>query len=133
MDTLENALTKDFNFVYDGNHLSDPNEIDFLDGFDFVVNKWSIKKRKKFVPARQYLHRSGTLFTRLLRDTRGSAVIIIYLNQRHIAGDQQLLQCARMVFHGIEGYIAEVCKEAEGTKIEEPPRRNGLVDESSSA
>jgi len=31
---FENALTKDFNFVYDGIHLSDPNEIDFLDGFD---------------------------------------------------------------------------------------------------
>jgi len=112
VDTIEMALTSDFNFVYDGNHMSDPNENDCLDGFDFVINKWSMKKKKKQVPARQYLHRSGTLFIRLLRDTRGSAIISIYLNQRHIAGDEQLLLCARTVFQGIEHYITEVCKRA---------------------
>lgn len=110
VDIIENALTIDLNFVYDGHHMSDPNEIDCLDGFDFVVNKWSIKKRKKFVPARQYLHRSGALFARLLRDTKGRAIIIIYLNQRHIGGDSQLLQCARTVFHSLEKFISETCK-----------------------
>ena len=112
VDTIEKALTTDFNFVYDGNHMSDPNEIEDLDGFDFIVNKWSIKKRKKFVPARQYLHRTGTLFMRLLRDTRGCAIVIIYLNQRHIAGDMQLLQCARAIFHAVEQYINKVCSDA---------------------
>jgi len=112
VDTIENALTDIFNFVPDGNHMTDPNEIDCMDGFDFVINKWSMKKRKKFVLAQQYLHRTGTLFTRLLRDTRGSAIIIIYLNQRHIAKDGQLLQCARVVFHNMEQYIAKVCKKA---------------------
>lgn len=110
VDTVENALTDIFNFVYDGNHMTDPNDID-LNGFDFVINKWSMKKRKKFVPAQQYLHRTGTLFARLLRDTRGSAIIIIYLNQRHIEKDEQLLSCARAVFHNMEQYIAEVCKK----------------------
>jgi len=106
-------LTNIFNFVYDGDHESDPNEIDCLDGFDFEINKYSIKKKiKKFVPARQYLHRTGTLFTRLLRDTRGSAIIIIYLNQRHIAKDEQLLQCARTVFVRVEQFIADTCKKA---------------------
>lgn len=109
VDKIETALTNDFSFVYDGDHMSDPNEIDCLDGFDFEVNKWSIKKRKKFVPARQYLHRSGTLFTRILRDTRGSAIIFMYLNPRHIAGDKQLLQCARTVFHNVEQYIIQIC------------------------
>ena len=100
-----------FNFVYDGSHMTDPNDID-LNGFDFVINKWSMKKRKKFVPAQQFLHRSGTLFTRLLRDTRGSAIIIIYLNQRHIQKDEQLLRCARTIFHNMKQYIAEECKTA---------------------
>lgn len=113
VDAIEKALTNDFNFVYDGIHLSDPNEIDCLDRFKFTVNKWSIKKRKAFVPARQYLHRTGTLFTRLLRDTRGSAIVIIYLNQRHIMGDVGLLECARGVFHRIEHFIEEVCKETK--------------------
>ena len=90
--------------------MSDPNEIDCLDGFDFVINKWAIKKRKKCVPAQQYLHRTGMLFTRLLQDTRGSSIIITYLNQRHIVKDEQLLQGARAVFHIIEQYITEVCK-----------------------
>ena len=59
VDLLEIALTDRFGFVFDGSHMSDPNELDNLDGFDFAVNKWSIKKRKKLVPANQYLHRSG--------------------------------------------------------------------------
>jgi len=113
VNTIETALTNIFNFVYDGDHESDPNEIDCLDGFDFEINKYSIKKKiKKFVPARQYLHRTGTLFTRLLRDTRGRAIIIIYLNQRHIAKDEQLLQCARTVFVRVEQFIADTCKKA---------------------
>lgn len=119
VDTIEKALTTYFDFVYDGNHMSDPNEVGCLDGFDFVANKWSIMKEKKeFVPARQYLHRTtGTLFTRFVRDTRGSAIIIIYLNKRHIAGDERLLQSGRTVFHRIEQYISEVCKEA-GCKLD---------------
>ena len=107
MDAIEKALTDVFSFVYDGTHMSDPNEIDDLDGFEFVVNKWSIKKKKKFVPARQYLHRSGTLFTRLLRDTKGSAIVIIYLNRRHISGDEQRLQSARLLFRSVEKFIAD--------------------------
>jgi hypothetical protein len=113
VDAIEKALTNDFNFVYDGNHMSDPNEIDFLDGFEFSVNKWSIKKRKAFVPARQYLHRTGTLFTRLLRDKKGSAIVILYLNNRHIAGDVRLLDCAREVFHRIEHFIEDVETESK--------------------
>lgn len=112
MDTIENALTNIFDFIYDNTHDSDPNEIDCLDGFDFEINKYSIKKMKKLVPARQYLHRSGTLFTRLLRDTRGNAIVIIYLNQRHIERDEQLLQCARTVYSRVDQYIAKVCEAA---------------------
>jgi len=112
VNTIENALTNIFNFVYDGDHESDPNDIDCLDGFDFEINKYSIKKMKKFVRARQYLHRTGTLFTRLLRDTRGSAIVIMYLNQRHTARDEQLLHNARTIFVRVEQYIAEVCKKA---------------------
>lgn len=112
MDLVEKALTKDFDFVYDGTHMSDPNEIDSLDGFDFAINKWSIKKRKKFVPARQYLHRSGVLFMRLLRDARGCAIIITYLNSRHISGDEEQLQSARIIYYNVDQYIMEVCKRA---------------------
>lgn len=92
--------------------MSDPNEIDCLDGFDFATNKWSIKKRKKFVPARQYLHRSGTLFARFLRDGKGCAIIIMYLNQMHIDGDEEELCAARVVFNGVEQHISSVCKNA---------------------
>ena len=71
-----------------------------------------MKKRKKFVPARQYLHRTGTLFTRFLRDTKGNAIVIIYMNLRHIAKDDHLLQYARALFCKIEQFIAEECKKA---------------------
>ncbi len=112
VDAIERALTKYFDFVYDGNHMSDPNDIESLDSFDFVANKWSSKEKKEIVVGRQYLHRTGTLFLRFLRDTRGCAIIIIYLNQRHIVGDERLLMSARAVFHRVEQYIAEVCKES---------------------
>lgn len=108
VNILEEALTKDFGFIYDGSHMADPNELqDCLDGFDFVVNRWSMNKRKKFVPAKQYIHRSGTLFVRLLRDSQDKAISIIYLNNMHIAGDSQLLECARAIFNDIEHFITE--------------------------
>jgi hypothetical protein len=66
-----------------------------------------MKKRAEFTKAQQYLNRNGTLFVRLLRDTEGSAVIIFFLNQRHILGDEQLLQSAREAFHRLEQFIEE--------------------------
>jgi len=114
VDSLEKALTDDFEFVYDGIHTADPNELmDWIDEFDFLVNRWSINKRKNFVPAKQYLHRTGTLFMRFLRDSQGQAVIIISLNNLHIAGDAQLLDCARAIFVDIEHFITEECKKAD--------------------
>ena len=68
--------------------MSDPNEIDSLEGFDFAINKWSIKKRKKFVPA----------------------MIITYLNSRHISGDEEQLQSARIIYYNVDQYITDVCK-----------------------
>lgn len=113
VNSLEKALTNDFDFIYDDSHMADPNElVDYLDGFDFIVNRWSMSKKKKFVPAKQYLHRTGTLFIRLLRDAQGKAIVIIYLNNLHIAGDSQLLECARSIFIDIELFITAECKKA---------------------
>jgi len=112
VDKFEGYLVSEFAFVFDGEHLSDPNELDYLDGFDFIINKWSMKKKKKFVKALQYVHRTGTLFARLLRDSNGYAIVIIYANQRHIAGDSQLLQIARSVFRQVELCIEALCKSS---------------------
>ena len=112
VNSLEEALTNDFGFIYDDSHMADPNElVDCLDGFDFVVNRWSMNKRKKFVPAKQYLHRSGTLFVRLLRDAQGKAIVIIYLNNLQIAGDAQLMDCARTIFNDVEYFITEQARK----------------------
>ena len=118
VDSLEEALTRNFDFVYDDSHMADPNElVDCLDGFDFVVNRWSMKKRKKFVPAKQYLHRTGILFVRLLRDAQGKAIVIIYLNNLHIAGDPNLVNQARTVFNEIEHFINEMSSIEKDDKI----------------
>jgi hypothetical protein len=105
VDVVESSLTEKFSFVYDGSHMSDPNELDGLDGFDFAINKWSIKKRKKFVPANQYLHRSGTLFIRLVRDSKGCCILIAYLNTRHVSGDDNLRSLARRIYREVEAFI----------------------------
>lgn len=103
---LESALTEKFGFVFDGYHMSDPNELDDLDEFDFAVNKWSIKRRKKFVPANQYLHRSGTLFGRFLRDQKSAAILIVYLNTRYVSGKDELRRIARRSFQDIQTFIS---------------------------
>lgn len=90
--------------------MSDPNELDNSDGFDFAVNKWSIKKRKKFVPSNQYLHRSGTLFGRILRDQKEAAIFIVYLNTRYISGDDELRVIARRSFKDIQHFILNTCE-----------------------
>jgi hypothetical protein len=86
--------------------MSDPNELDDLDEFDFAVNKWSIKRRKKFVPANQYLHRSGTLFGRFLRDQKSAAILIVYLNTRYVSGKDELRRIARRSFQDIQTFIS---------------------------
>lgn len=103
---LETALTERFGFVFDGCHMSDPNELDDLDEFDFAVNKWSIKRRKKFVPANQYLHRSGTIFGRFLRDQKSAAILIVYLNTRCVSGKDELRRIARRSFQDIQTFIS---------------------------
>lgn len=110
VDILETSLTERFGFVYDGKHMSDPNELDGLDGFDFAVNKWSMKKRKKFVPANQYLHRSGTLFGRILRDQNEEAILITYLNTRFVSGNDELRSIARRAFQEVENFILNAGK-----------------------
>lgn len=110
---LEVALTERFGFVFDGTHLSDPNEIEAnvtLEEFDFAVNKWSIKKRKKVVPANQYLHRSGTLFCRFLRDQKDAAILITFLNTRHSTSDE-LRSIARRSYHDVQTFISRTSVE----------------------
>ena len=113
VDLLESALTTRFGFIYDGSHMSDPNELDSLDGFDFAVNKWSIKKRKKFVPSNQYLHRSGTLFGRILRDQKEAAIFIVYLNNRYISGDDELRSIAYGSFKKIQSFLVSADEHAK--------------------
>lgn len=103
---LEIALTERFGFVFDGVQMSDPNELEYLDEFDFAVNKWSIKKRKKFVPANQYLHRSGTFFGRILRDQKDAAILITYLNTRYVSGNYELRSIARRSFQDVQTFIS---------------------------
>jgi hypothetical protein len=103
---LETALTEKFGFVFDGCHMSDPNELDDLDEFDFAINKWSIKKRKKFVPANQFIARNGTLFARFLRDQKNAAILIVYLNTRYVSGKDELRRIARRSFQDVQTFIA---------------------------
>jgi hypothetical protein len=55
--------------------------IDHGDEFDFG--------RRLSTAARQFVHRSGTLFIRLLRDRRGWVIIIVIPNGAHIKKDEE--------------------------------------------
>lgn len=57
------------------------------DGSDFKFRRYG-----KLPHARQFLHRSGTLFVRIVVDRQGWALIVVFANSRHIARDKSLHQ-----------------------------------------
>ena len=67
-------------FVRDGKHLTEPNLLDCIpDGDDFDFPKYK-NGRHAEINSMQYVHRTGTLSIRLLRDKQGLGLLVAIEN-----------------------------------------------------
>ena len=66
-----------------------------------VEKTFDIKVSEKRVYARQYIHRSGTLFVRLLRDINQSITFVFLENRMHIGNSSQMQAQARTIFGNV--------------------------------
>jgi hypothetical protein len=88
------------NFVDDGVHMTKMNFLKCIDN----AGDYHFGSRKK-ISARQFVHRSGTLFIRLIRDEKGLVILAGADNRRLIGRDIELLKTARSAFRQIEDFV----------------------------
>jgi hypothetical protein len=88
------------NFVDDGVHMTKMNFLKCIDNAGDYHFGW----RRK-IPARQFVHRSGTLFVRLIRDEKGWLILTGTDNRRLIGRDSELLKTARSAFRQIKDFV----------------------------
>lgn len=107
--TLYSALLE-LDFVNDGVFYTQMRPvlecIDHGDEFDFG--------RRLSTAARQFVHRSGTLFIRLLRDRRGWVIIVVIPNGAHIKKDEELRQnVAKNAFKDLVQLVGSLSEDDE--------------------
>lgn len=72
--------------------------------------------RRLSTAARSYVHRSGTLFVRLLRDRRGWVIVVVIPNSQYIKKDEANLSAtAKSVFRGLVHLVSSLTKDEDET------------------
>lgn len=99
----------DLDFVNDGVFYTQTKPIleciESGDAFDFG--------RRLSTAARQYVHRSGTLFVRLIRDRRGWVIVVVIANVPHIKRDEERGATAKMAFRQLALLVSSLVEEEE--------------------
>jgi hypothetical protein len=98
-DCVDEAILAS-NFVDDGVHMTMKNFLECIDNAEDYHFGWMRR-----IPARQFVHRSGTLFIRLIRDEKGSVILAGTENRRLIGRDTELLKTARFAFRQIKDFV----------------------------
>jgi hypothetical protein len=105
---IENALVHNFRFCDDGKYHVFPKDAEKIFGVKLAVNsRGSAWKR---VLVQQYIHRTGTLFVRLLHDIQQQSVTFIFIENRRLIGNsKQMLDSTRCIFREIKKFITDFC------------------------
>jgi hypothetical protein len=77
-------------FVYDGTRFTNGQVLDRVERsqeFDFPKYR---NGKVRGIPSRQYVHRSGALFIRYIRDRQGWSILVGIENHRQAASDDNL-------------------------------------------
>jgi len=104
---IENALVHNFRFCNDGKYPVFAKDAEKIFGVKLTVNgRGSAWKRAL---AQQYIHRSGTLFVRLLHDIQQQSVTFIFIENRRLIGNSnQMLDSARHIFREVKQFISDL-------------------------
>jgi hypothetical protein len=113
---LDNLLA-DLDFLHDGVFYTDARVVateclEKGDDFDFGKS-WS-----SATLGRQFLHRSGTLFVRVLFDLRGLALVAVLGNYLYTSKDPKLSAVAQKLFQQLAERIDGLTEETAATAAE---------------
>jgi hypothetical protein len=87
----------DMDFIHDGVFYTDAKSILKCTKFD----EFDLGNRRTSVLGRQFVHRSGTLFVRLLSDQHGHTMVVATGNYSYIAKDRQRQTAAQEAFNNL--------------------------------
>lgn len=109
---LDRALTK-IDFLHDGVFATDVKTVlDCMEGgHDFhFERRWGIP-----VPGRNFVHRSGTLFVRILTDRNGLCVLVVLGNYRYMmtTKDDTIVDAYEKAYKALADCVASLGKEEE--------------------
>lgn len=99
-DLLDSAILAR-GFVDDG---INPTEKTFLDCIH-NADDFQFGRRRGRVSGRQFVHRSGTLFLRLIRDDNGRVILVGIENRKLIGNDSAQREASRLAFRQIEDFV----------------------------
>lgn len=77
--------------------------------YQFPVSRFGRRRLK--APSKQYVHLSGTLFCRIVRDMKGRGIVIVYENRRYVSGNVELTKKARIVFSQLKDLLTSCMKK----------------------
>lgn len=90
---MDEELRK-MDFIYDGTRFTNGQVLDRIDHkeeFDFPKYR---NGKVRGIPSWQYVHRSGTLFIRNIRDRQGWSILVGIENRRQTTHDKKMMDTA---------------------------------------
>lgn len=111
-DTLDDELKK-MDFVDDGIRFTNGRVLECIESgeqFDFPKFR---NGKVKAIPSLQYVHRSGTLFIRHLRDRQGWSILAGFINSRHANLDNGLQNMAIDRLRKVRKMVSDLASKCE--------------------
>merc|ERR1712137_1147654 len=106
-ELVETALREKFGFFSDGNFNVWPRDVE--EAYNIKISKPTGRlSRVRKIVAPQYVHRSGTLFVRVIKCVNQSVVFLFLENRKHIGDNKEMLRTARMIFRDIVSFTSEL-------------------------
>lgn len=125
------AMLKKKDFIFDGVQMTKPTHIlEFIENsndYDFERYRWG-KQEFRMVASKQYMHRSGALFVRLIPDTRGLLILAAIENQRNASRENKFREIARNLVLEIQKEINE-SETIKPTTVEEKTENESVTVE----
>ncbi len=104
---IEMALVERFDFCNDGKHVVYPKDVENVFGIRIATEGMRVKRAS----VQQYLHRSGTMFIRLLRGVNNYVMFVLLENRLCTGSSRQLQDTFLSTFADVISYIDLVNQE----------------------
>ena len=105
VDQVERSLYS-IDFIDDCMIPMETSELEKETNYDYQFPVSRFGRRRLKAPSKQYVHLSGTLFCRIVRDMKGRGIMIVYENRRYVSGNVELTKKARLAFGRLNGLLA---------------------------